>query len=74
MRAGLLDRLGLPSERRVPVPHVTLARNVRGIDLPRLGEAVSWQAQEFALVRSELQPSGARYETLASWPMTDAEE
>ncbi len=71
---GLLDTLHLPHDHRSLSPHVSLARNVRGIDLPRLGTPFHWQARTFALVRSVLQPSGARYETLAEWPLLEAGE
>ena len=71
--AMLLDEIGVHRDHRPPVPHVTLARNVRGIQLPRLGEPISWAASEFALVSSELRPSGARYRTLATWPMLNTE-
>lgn len=68
--SALLSSLDLPIDGRPPVPHVTLARNVRGIRIPRLGEPIAWTACEFSLVASELHPSGARYSTLASWPMS----
>ena len=44
--AMLLDEIGVHRDHRPPVPHVTLARNVRGIQLPRLGEPISWAASE----------------------------
>ena len=72
--ALLLDELGVHREHRSPVPHVTLARNVRGVKLPRLGEPISWVANELSLVASELRPSGARYRTLASWPMLSTDD
>jgi 2'-5' RNA ligase len=72
--ARILDTTGFAPPGRglgKPEPHVTLARAVRGADLPRLGAALRWRAQEFALVESHLHPSGARYQTLASWPLHD---
>ena len=65
----LILRSNLPHDGRVQVPHVTLARNVRGPDLPRLGSPVSWHANEFGLVESQLHSSGARYKALATWPL-----
>lgn len=76
--------IGRPSDGREFVGHITVARTVgargararpgepgdvsslSGLDLPpgRRG----WRATELALVRSELTPRGARYETLASFP------
>lgn len=65
----LVGQSNLPHIDRVPVPHVTLARNVRGPNLPRLGDTLSWHAEEFALVESQLHSSDARYKTLATWPL-----
>jgi 2'-5' RNA ligase len=66
---ALILQSNLPHDGRLQVPHVTLARNVRGPDLPRLGAPLSWHANEFALVESQLHSSGARYKTLATWPL-----
>ncbi len=60
---------GFAPDKRPYVPHVTLARRVRGLSLPRLETPVSWQAEEFSLVKSHLHPSVASYETLASWSL-----
>jgi 2'-5' RNA ligase len=52
--------------------HVTLARRKRGANMPRaLGSLVdaSWTPDEVALVESTLRPEGARYDTLATWPV-----
>lgn len=54
------------------VPHVTLARRARCAKLPRLGAAIGWQVDNFVLVESHLHSSGARYETLASFNLEDA--
>jgi 2'-5' RNA ligase len=65
--------VGCHVDSRPYVPHVTLARRVRGIDLPRLGTPMSWSAHEFALVESYLHQSGARYRTLATWPFAETD-
>ena len=52
--------------------HVTLARLKRRANMPRaLGALVdaSWAPAEVALVESTLRPEGARYDTLATWPI-----
>ncbi|MFN3937074.1 MAG: RNA 2',3'-cyclic phosphodiesterase [Gemmobacter sp.] len=61
------------------VPHVTLGRlDPAGADLPRLERAVAAEAgfvcgpalmDRFCLMRSRLHPDGARYETLAEYPL-----
>ena len=63
--------LGEPPGKRF-VGHLTLARCARGARLPAaLGSlfADEFPVEEFALVESRLQPTGARYETVASWPV-----
>lgn len=60
---------GFAPDKRPYVPHVTLARRVRGLSLPRLETPVAWRAEEFALVESHLHPSAASYETLATWSL-----
>jgi 2'-5' RNA ligase len=75
--AGATHAAGWPRERRPFGPHVTLARNPRGIapggwedvvrqsDLP--GSAVT--VENVALVSSRLQPHGPEYTTLWSSPL-----
>ncbi|CAN5219532.1 RNA 2',3'-cyclic phosphodiesterase [soil metagenome] len=73
-----LVRLGLPPEGRAYLPHVTLAR------LPRIAdpaEVERWRAAHAGLVsapfrmehlvlfESTLGSTGARYETIARWPL-----
>jgi 2'-5' RNA ligase len=62
---------GFHVDSRPYVPHVTLARRVRGLDLPRLATPMSWPVTEFALVESHLHQSGARYRTIANWPLAE---
>ena len=52
--------------------HVTLARMQKRANIPRaLGQLVSasWTPFDVALVESSLRPDGARYDTLATWPV-----
>ena len=61
---GLASAIGKESERRRYRPHLTLMRKLRqppaNIELP----PHTWSVEQFALVRSELSPQGARYEVL----------
>ncbi|MFT3853628.1 MAG: RNA 2',3'-cyclic phosphodiesterase [Ilumatobacteraceae bacterium] len=63
--------LGDPPPRRRFVGHLTLARLKPYAHLPTtLGAPVStsFPVDEIALVQSRLDPAGARYETLHTWP------
>jgi 2'-5' RNA ligase len=63
--------LGQPIRRRF-VGHLTVARLKPNADMPRtLGEMVQAEfvVHEVALVQSRLDPEGARYSTLHSWPV-----
>ncbi|MFT4295771.1 MAG: RNA 2',3'-cyclic phosphodiesterase [Micropruina sp.] len=63
-------RVGVPSDNAKHRPHLTLARRRRPGELTRWLRIVesfppaAFQAGAFALIRSELRPSGARYEVL----------
>jgi RNA 2',3'-cyclic 3'-phosphodiesterase len=63
--------LGEPPRKRF-VGHLTLARVKPNVPMPRvLGALVSaaFDVDEIALVQSRLDPQGARYETIDSWPV-----
>ncbi|MFN8020763.1 MAG: RNA 2',3'-cyclic phosphodiesterase [Acidimicrobiales bacterium] len=63
--------LGEPPRKRF-VGHLTLARIKPYADLPSaIGARVDerFELDEVALVQSRLRPEGARYETLATWPV-----
>ena len=79
---GAMDKLGIPREQRPFSPHLTLARFER----PGLPEALrkaiavsmernfgSLRTNEFHLIQSKLNPSGAQYTTLASFSFATAE-
>ncbi|OLC98845.1 MAG: RNA 2',3'-cyclic phosphodiesterase [Acidobacteria bacterium] len=79
---GAMDKLGIPREQRPFSAHLTLARFER----PGLSEALrkaiatnmerdfgSLRTNEFHLIQSKLNPSGAQYTTLASFPFATAE-
>ncbi|MFT3969794.1 MAG: RNA 2',3'-cyclic phosphodiesterase [Micropruina sp.] len=64
------DRVGVPSESAKHRPHLTLARRRRPGELSRWLRIVesfplAWfQVEHFALIESELRPSGAHYRVL----------
>jgi 2'-5' RNA ligase len=72
-----LEQVGHPAERRRYRPHVTVAR-IRGQRPSRLvGVAepvpsLTFDGDALTLFRSRLEPSGARYEALASVPLAQS--
>lgn len=63
--------LGQPPRKRF-VGHLTLARLKPGATLPKamaMHVAEQWLVDEVALVHSRLHPDGARYTTVATWPL-----
>lgn len=64
--------IGDPPPRRPFHGHLTIARVRRDVRMPTaLGTMVSgsFPVEELALVRSRLDPDGARYDTVATWPV-----
>jgi 2'-5' RNA ligase len=64
--------VGDPPPRRRFHGHLTIARIKRDARMPpALGAMVdgSFRVDEVALVRSRLDPDGARYDTIATWPL-----
>jgi 2'-5' RNA ligase len=68
---NVLTGAGFPQEAHPWFPHVTLARDAHCASVPTLPEPIRWQAREFTLVESSLQPSGARYRVLGRWPLSE---
>jgi 2'-5' RNA ligase len=67
--AGLGEAIGFAPERRRYLPHVTVARLRRGrlprdYDLDPPPAPIAFAGESVELVRSQLQPDGARYETV----------
>lgn len=67
-----LAAAGFRLESRPCEPHVTLARHARCAGLPELAQPIDWRVEEFALIESFLQPSGARYRSLKRWPLRES--
>lgn len=70
-----LAPLGFPAEERPFHAHLTLARSPRDVRLPHgiesryRGPRAAWEVTELALMRSELQRSGAQYATEQRFPL-----
>jgi 2'-5' RNA ligase len=54
------------------VGHVTLARRIQSGVARQLAPPIEWSVDSFALVASTLDPKGARYRVLATWPSESA--
>lgn len=65
------SKIGEPPRKRF-TGHITLARVQSRFPMPRaLGSLVSaeFEVEEIALVQSRLDPQGARYKTIETWPV-----
>ena len=65
----LLRDSGLEREERPFAVHVTLARHIATTVRRPLAAPIVWHVSRFALVASDVSPSGARYRVLSSWPL-----
>jgi 2'-5' RNA ligase len=63
--------LGLHTETRDYVPHVTLLRKAERAPSQREAGPIEWRASEFLLVRSELNREAAAYETVGRWRLAN---
>lgn len=71
--AGATRHVGEPPSRRRFTAHLTIARVKRDARMPpALGALVGggFDVEELCLVRSRLEPDGARYDTVAAWPIS----
>lgn len=64
-----LQAAGVPVDRRVFKPHVTLIRRCERAFAERDIEPVVWKVNSFVLVESLRESAGARYRVLARWPI-----
>ena len=77
---GGVVRAGLPPERRSFHPHLTLGRFKQRSTPPRRDSLKAptgrlqdgFEVDRIAVLRSTLAPAGARYEILATFPLTEA--
>jgi 2'-5' RNA ligase len=68
----LMRQCGFEPETRPFVPHITLWRKVRRVDLPESLDSVSWPVSRFVLARSRTLPTGAEYSIVREWPLAAA--
>ena len=61
--------LGIRTEPRDYVPHMSLLRRAQRAPVGFSFPAVEWRAAEFALIRSAPRPGGVAYEVIARWPL-----
>ena len=67
--AGWLRGQGFELQHRAFTPHITLVRKAQVAPLQDSMAPIKWQVNEFALIRSQLAPGGARYQTICTWPL-----
>lgn len=58
---------GFVFDRKAFAPHVTLVRNATCRPMDEAIAPIEWAVSGFVLVRSRLDASGSRYETIGSW-------
>jgi len=61
-------------EARPYVPHMTLWRKVRQLQLPDTAPSLQWAVNRFVLARSRTLTSGAEYSVIQEWPLTAGQE
>ncbi len=61
---------GLTPERRSFKPHMTLARNWTKKITPKSIKPITWEVDEFSLVKSTSKKGGSDYEIIATWPLS----
>ena len=69
-----LFALGVRSEDRPYVPHVTLLRNARAAPGRTRMTPIAWHARELVLVESVAADGATRYEVVARWPFSGRAE
>ncbi|MFC7299437.1 RNA 2',3'-cyclic phosphodiesterase [Herminiimonas aquatilis] len=62
-----LRRRGVPADKTVFTPHITLAYDKYAVEEQILAVPVKWTAREFVLIKSFVGKS--RYEVLGRWPL-----
>lgn len=60
---------GSQIDARPYLPHVTLIRKANCLGMPSLAARIAWKAEEYVLVRSVTDASGAAYEVIGRWPL-----
>jgi len=60
---------GLKIDQREYKPHMTIARKVKQVVVPKETFHIPWQVNSFALVISKSVESGVEYQVLKEWPL-----
>ncbi|MBI1422954.1 MAG: RNA 2',3'-cyclic phosphodiesterase [Gammaproteobacteria bacterium] len=70
----LTRQCGYEPEPRPFVPHLTLWRKVRRVELPATMPPIAWPVSRFVLARSRTLPTGAEYSIVQEWPLAAVQE
>ena len=63
----VVTKQGLETDERTFKPHVTIARKVKQIQLPKQTIDIRWQISSFALVESKSTEMGVAYQIIRQW-------
>ena len=66
----LMRQCGFEPEARPFVPHMTLWRKVRRVNLPEMLPPIIWPVSRFVLASSRTLPTGAQYSIVQEWPLS----
>ncbi len=66
----IVEQQGLETDKRPYEPHVTIARKVKQLQLPKQSIDIRWQVNSFVLVISKPTNSGVEYHVIHEWPLT----
>ncbi len=66
----IVEQQGLETDKRPYEPHVTIARKVKQVQLPKQSFDIRWQVNSFVLVISKPTNSGVEYHVIHEWPLT----
>jgi len=63
----IVTKQGLETDERAYKPHVTIARKVKQIQLPKQSIDIRWQVSSFALMESKSTEMGVAYQIIRQW-------
>ena len=66
-----VDQQGLNPDQREYNPHVTIARKVKQVIIPKETFNIAWHVNSIALVISKSTDGGVEYRVLQDWPLTN---
>ena len=64
----IVEQQDMETDKRSYKPHITIARKVKQIQLPKQSIDIRWQVNSFALVESRSTEMGVVYQTIQKWP------